>query len=269
MNLSNVIGLGISVAIVLGATWGATHSFAIFIDPHAMLIVVGGTMAASMVCFSIKRVLNLTKVFMKRVLGINKKDYISIIQQIVQVSQASRKGRKSLEAVVGQISDPFLKDAVEVLFWLEADVTPEEMRELLECRVQTHFERYHEEAEIFRVMSKFPPAFGLMGTSIGMISLLQSLGKADSKDQLGPSMAVALVATLYGIIMANFIFIPIAENLTAQTREDLISRRMVVEGIMLIAANRPTSFVEEKVKSFLLPSERGDAGPGSSRKAAA
>ena len=135
------------------------------------------------------------------------------------------------------------------------------MRSLLETRVETHFERYMVEADIFRAISKFPPAFGLMGTTLGMIALLQALGRSDAKNLIGPSMAIALVATLYGIVLSNFVFIPIAENLTQQTREDLIARRIVVEGIMLIAADKPTQFVEEKVKSFLLPSERGLASP--------
>jgi chemotaxis protein MotA len=76
-------------------------------------------------------------------------------------------------------------------------------------------------------------------------------------------MAVALVATFYGIVLANFVFTPIAENLTKQSKEDLVARRMVIEGIMLIAADMPTRFIEEQVLSYLLPSERGDGKAGS------
>lgn len=87
-------------------------------------------------------------------------------------------------------------------------------------------------------------------------------------------MAIALVATLYGIVLSNFIFVPIAENLTQQSKEDLVARRIVVEGIMLIASDKPSQFVEEKVKSFLLPSERGGGkarrpAPKGDKKAAA
>jgi chemotaxis protein MotA len=124
--------------------------------------------------------------------------------------------------------------------------------------VKTHYHLYQSEAKIFRTMSKFPPAFGLMGTTMGMIALLQSLGDANAKDMIGPSMAIALVATLYGLVLTNFVFIPIAENLTKQTQEDLIARSIVVEGVMLINADKPTRYVEEKAKSFLLPSQRKD-----------
>ena len=86
-----------------------------------------------------------------------------------------------------------------------------------------------------------------------MIALLQSLGNANAKNMIGPSMSIALVATLYGLVLTNFIFVPIAENLTKQSKEDMVFKTIVVEGIMLIADNKPTKYVEEKMKSFLLP----------------
>jgi len=143
------------------------------------------------------------------------------------------------------------------------------LRGILETRAETHFERYLDEADIFKTMSKFPPAFGLLGTTLGMIALLKSLGAEGGKNAVGPSMAIALVATLYGIGLANFIFIPIAENLTKQAKEDLVARRIVVEGIMLIADAIPAQLVEEYLRSFLLPSERAPLSqPGSGQQTA-
>jgi chemotaxis protein MotA len=150
-----------------------------------------------------------------------------------------------------------------MLFWSK-EISAEELRDLLETRVNTHYKLYMAEAKVFKTMAKFPPAFGLMGTTMGMIALLQSLGSPDAKNMIGPAMAIALVATLYGLVLTNFVFIPIAENLTKQTQEDLMARNIVVEGIMLMNADRPTKYVEEKVKSFLLPKQRRQAG----RKAA-
>jgi chemotaxis protein MotA len=259
MNFSTLIGFLAAVSVFSGALITSAKNFSIFLDSHAILIVVGGTAAATQICFSLSKVIGLTRVFFKRILGRSKIDYLALIDQIVFLSQSNRKGRQAFEAAITKIRDPFLADAAKVLFWLDAEISPEDLRSLLETRAETHFERYIQEAEIFRVMSRFPPAFGLLGTTLGMIALLQALGKADSKNLIGPSMSIALVATLYGIVLSNFLFIPIAENLTQQSRDDLISRRIVVEGIMLIAADKPTQFVEEKVKSFLLPSERGNA----------
>ncbi len=111
------------------------------------------------------------------------------------------------------------------------------------------------DAITFRTLSKFPPAFGLMGTTLGMIALLQGLGEDGAADKIGPSMAIALITTLYGLAVSNFILIPIAENLAKQAQEDLTMRLMIVEGIMLIQEGEPTKYIEESIKSYLLPSE--------------
>lgn len=272
MNFSTLVGFVAASAVFGAALVMSAKNFLIFLDSHAILIVIGGTLSASFICFSLPRVFGLLKVFGKRMLGKTKHDYLSVIDQIVFLSQANRKGRAAFEAAIAKVRDPFLADAARVLFWLDAEVEKEDLRSLLETRAETHFERYMQEADVFRVMARFPPAFGLLGTTLGMIALLQALGRSGSKDQIGPSMSIALVATLYGIVLANFVFIPIAENLTQQSRDDLVARRIVVEGIMLIAADKPTQFVEEKVKSFLLPSERGTSSasrkPGVAKKAA-
>ena len=265
MNISSLVGFICSFAVFLGALMMTSRNSMIFIDLHAILIVIGGTTSASFVCFSFPRVFGLVKVFVRRMLGKMKRDYIAIIAEVVTLSTAARKGKQSLEAAAKGLSDPFLKDAAEILFWLESDVSQDRLRALLEQRANTHFERYLDEANIFRTIAKFPPAFGLMGTTLGMIALLQSLGQPDAKSLIGPSMAIALVATLYGIVLANFVFTPIAENLTKQTKEDFLARKIVVEAIMLIADNTPTKFVEEHCKSFLLPSERGGKAGGGAR----
>ena len=108
-----------------------------------------------------------------------------------------------------------------------------------------------------------------MGTALGIVALLQSMGGPDAKDRIGPAMAVALVTTIYGLAISNFILIPIAENLTKQTQEDLICRKIVIEGILLINEDKSPRYIEEKVKSFLLPNQRAKvgnfSGPASSR----
>jgi chemotaxis protein MotA len=265
MNFSTLIGFAASAAIFIVAMVMSTDNIMVFADTHALLIVVGGTMAASLVCFSMPQVLALFKVFARSMLGQKKHDYNKLVEEIAMLSRGYREGRTALTQTVAKINDPFLRDAAGILSWLESDVTPEELRTLLETRASTHYERYLNEAEIFRTMAKFPPAFGLMGTTLGMISLLQSLGAANAKSRIGPAMSIALVATLYGIVLANFVFTPIAENLAKQTQEDLTARKMVVEGVMSIVAGKPTAFVVEHAKSFLLPSERDDKGGGPAR----
>lgn len=266
MNVSSIIGILISLVVFGTALATTSNNFRIFLDLHAILIVVGGTFAAGFVCFSVPRVLGLMQVFLKRVLGVSKRDYNALIADISRLSQAARKGG-SLEPTVAALRDPFLKDSAQLLDWKEMEIPQDQLRDLLETRAETNFVRHMDDAAIFATLAKFPPAFGLMGTTLGMIALLQSLGAEGSKNAIGPSMSVALVATLYGVVLANFVFIPISEQLKKQSKEDALARCMIVEGVLMIADGLPTRFVEERMKSYLLPHERaqGDAG-GSARQ---
>ncbi len=265
MNFSTLLGFVLSAVVFFSAVVKSTTNFGIFFDFHAFLIVFGGTCTASLVCFNQKKLFALVKVFIYRIMGLNKRNYPKLIEEVIRLTQAYQQSSRAYEDEISQVTDPFLSDAAEVLFWIESDVPPEQLRDLLETRAGTHFEQYMDQANMFRTISKFPPAFGLLGTTLGMITLLQSLGAIASKNQIGPAMAIGLVATLYGIALSNFLFIPIAENLTKQTKEDMVARRIVVEGIMLIYEKLPPRFVEEKIKSFLLPGERGPAIVGNTK----
>jgi len=260
MNFSTIIGVTVALGVFIASLVTSTDNLMMFLNGHAILIVIGGTCAASFICFPVMKVISLIGVFGRRMVGKTKIDYGRIIGDILKLSAAMRQSKKSYETSLQTLKDPFLKDAAEVLFWIESNITPEQLRDLLETRVKTHFHSYMQEADIFRVISKFPPAFGLMGTTLGMIALLSSLGNPGASSSIGPSMAVALVATLYGVALTNFVFVPIAENLSKQTKEDSVSRQMVVEGIMLIQAGVPTSYIEAKLNSYLLPSQRPKTG---------
>jgi chemotaxis protein MotA len=262
MNLGTLIGIISSLVVFSVAVVFTLTNSSVLIDFHAILIVVGGTLAASLICFPMDQMVKLFKVFFKRVLGTNKKDYNQIINDIGILSKAWRRSKSDFEGALAAIRDPFLRDAGRALFWLEGDISEAELRDLLDTMIATHYDEYMDEAKIFRTLGRFPPAFGLMGTTLGLIALFQALGGSDGASAIGPGMAVALCATLYGLFLANFVFIPIAENLEKQTHEDMVARKMIAESVMLIQAKKPTKYVIEKAKSFLLPSKRpGGTGP--------
>jgi chemotaxis protein MotA len=257
MNFSTLVGFIFSAVVFLGAIITSSDNFFFFFNPHAILIVLGGTMAVTLICFPLPRLIDLLKVFFKRMLGKNRKNYIEIIEDIVKLANSYEQGYQKFAQTIEEVKDPFLFDSAKVLEWGEAEISEDHLRELLENRADTFYARYMKEAGIFRTISKFPPAFGLLGTTLGMISLMQSLGPG-AEGNIGSSMAIALVATLYGVAASNLIFIPIAENLSEQTEDDQIARRIVVEGVMMIYKGVPVQFIEENAKSFLLPKERGD-----------
>ena len=256
VNLTTIFGFLSAIGLLVGSVLTSLKNASAFLDIPSLVIVFGGTAAATIISFPLSKVITLTKVFVKRVLGLTKRDYPQLIKDLEALNDAYLVSKKNFEAKIPSVKDPFLVDAANVLFWLESDVETDHLRDLLDQRADTMQSRYDQESAIYNVISKFPPAFGLMGTTLGMIGLLQSLGGDSSA--IGPAMSVALITTLYGVTLSNMIFIPIAENLKQQSYEDDVARRLVVEGIMLIEQKKPTKFVVEKLKSYLLPSERGD-----------
>jgi chemotaxis protein MotA len=112
------------------------------------------------------------------------------------------------------------------------------------------------EANMFRTIGRFPPAFGLLATTLGMIALLQQIGQPGSQKLIGPAMSIGLIGTLYGIALANFVFLPIAENLTERTEEEMALRRMIVEGALMLKSQVNPITMRETMNSFLLPKER-------------
>jgi len=228
----------------------------VLIDVKSLVIVVGGTVTAALSSFSIKDIFILLKVFFKRVFGLNTPKYLEIIHEVVELSKINNRGKKAFEGAISSLKHPFLKDGAEALFWSESNISDTELRELLETRAMTHYTEYMSGANVFRTIAKFPPAFGLLGTTLGMIRLLQSFDGSGGINNIGPAMAIALITTFYGVALSNFVLIPIGEYLAKQTREDYLARIILVEGLMLIHQKKPIKFVEERLKSYLLPSKR-------------
>lgn len=273
MNISTLLGVVASAVIFVLSIFLALDDTSGFLDFNSALIVIGGSGAITLVCFPLEKLMTLLKIFSKRVFGLNKKDYVGMINEIGELNDAWLQSKRSFEERIAKVQNLFLRDACEVLFWAESEVPEEEMVDLLNQRADTHMERYNADAEVFRTIAKFPPAFGLIGTILGMIALLQTLGNEGAENNIGPAMAIALITTLYGVAIANMIFIPIAENLSAQNKEDDTLRRIIVEGVLLIQKGLPTGFVIEKISAQLLPSERfakskGSGGNSSQGKAA-
>lgn len=254
MNFSSLFGVVAGAAVLFGAMSGATTDLGFFLDWHGILIVVGGTAAAASISFPINKILELTRVFALRVLGHKKVDFQGTIQQILELNKKAGMGANGLKYAINDIKHDFLREAVELV--AAGVLTESELRQTLEQRVATTEERYLKEANMFRIIGRFPPAFGLLATTLGMIAVLQQIGQPDSQKLIGPAMSIGLIGTLYGIALANLVFIPIAENLTERTEEEILLRRMIVEGsIMLKQQVNPLS-MREGLNSFLLPKDR-------------
>jgi chemotaxis protein MotA len=256
MNYSSIIGLLISVGVMYGAMTGATDNMDFFLDFHGILIVCGGTLAASSVSYSIKDIFTLMRVFFLRVLGRNQPNIKEVISQLIEVHKKYTLGNNAINDLLPTLKHPFLREAVSLLS--TGVLNEQELRNTLEQRLKTIETEYMHDANMLRTIGRFPPAFGLMATTLGMIGLLQKIGQPDSQKLIGPAMSVGLIGTLYGIALANLVFIPIAENLTERTHEEVRARKLIIEGILMLKIQANPIAVRELLNSYLLPKQRLD-----------
>lgn len=254
MNISSLLGIILALVVFIGGAATSSKDVKIFLDPHAILIVIGGTLAATMISFSIGNIIKMVKVFFSKILGNSLSQYEVVIREIVEVAKGYRENPNYLAEKTKTIKNHFLKEGLEMM--AEGGMDAREMDIILAKRANTHYVRYEEEAEMFKTLAKFPPAFGLLGAVLGIISMMQNLGSADAMKSVGPALAVALIATLWGIAIANFVFIPLGENLTKFNKQDNTIRQMIIDGIKLIRQKKHPIVVEENIKSYLLPEER-------------
>ncbi len=253
MNIFSIIGFLIAIAVLIVGLFLSTTNVKMFVDYPSMFIVLGGTFAATAISFQVDRLGALLKVFFLRVIKGKKADFQNVIKELMVITEKYRKG-DSLANIKGSTSDHFIIECLELL---EDNILDhEELFEVMDSRVQNMNNLYTEEANKFKSLGKFPPAFGMMGTTIGMIVLLANLGGADAIKMIGPAMGVCLITTLYGVVIANLAVIPIAENLIESSKENYLKNMIIVEGIKLVQAKTNPVIVAEKLNSFLHPSQR-------------
>lgn len=257
MNKSILIGVIFTNAVFLYTAYLALGSLKRLYDYHSIVLVLGGTLG--MVIFSFPfRELRLTfKESLRGIFSIPHRSRLEIIQEIVSLSKAKRKGDAAFDGAVQSLKDAFIKDAASILFWADAEVSPEDFRNLLETKASALYENKMTTPRTLKGITKFPPALGMMGTILGLVGMLYSMSDPAAKANMGSSFAVALMATLYGIMCNNLVLFPLAENITVYIKEEFSTNIMIVEGIMMIQARRPTKYVEEKLLSFLPAEEKG------------
>ena len=239
MNFSSFFGLMLGASVLYLGLKETTDNILMFLDLHSILLVIGGTTAAASISYPINQVLGLFKVFFLRVLGKRRIDYAEVITQLIELNKKAANGLSALNEAIPGIKHDFLKEAIGLV---AAGVLSErEIRDVLEQRLKTTKAHYMHDAEMFKSIGRFPPAFGLLATTLGMITLLGKIGQPDSQKLIGPAMSIGLIGTLYGIAIANLVFLPIAENLLNLTHEEVALRRVIVEEVPCCDNNQPDS----------------------------
>jgi len=242
--LGIVIGFTcIIITIVLGGTVGA------FLHLPSAFVVLGGTIAATMVAYPVKS-LKLVLKAAKKAFQKNNLDLHDDIELVVKIANiARREGLLALEGELEQIENPFLKKGIMLI----ADGADTELiKSIMQTEIYFLQERHTQSQTVLNSMSSYAPAFGMVGTLIGLINMLQGL---DDPDSLGPGMSTALITTFYGVILANLVFGPIAKKLKAQSEGETLQKELIMEGILSIQDGENPRIIRDKLMSFIARSD--------------
>ncbi|MFG1494720.1 motility protein A [Halobacteriovorax sp. ZH4_bin.1] len=255
MNISTIIGFSMALFVFVVGLWLSSDDLKIFLDYPSLFIVTGGTLAATAISFDVTRLMELLKIFFRRLVFNKRINYMTTIEEVMEAAEKYRKGEE-ISSIINSVNDEFFKECLELY---GSDVLEkEEFLDIIYDRADRILESYGEEANKIKSISKFPPAFGMMGTTIGMIVLLANLGGEDAIKMIGPAMGVCLITTLYGVAIANLFFIPFAENLSANNKEIYLKKMIIIEGVSLLIEKTNPIIVGIKLNSFLKPSQRMD-----------
>ncbi len=265
MDFATLIGLLLGVGLigyaVVGVSSALPKGVMTFVDIQSLMIVLGGTIAATAIAFPVKDVLslyrNLTAIF-----SAEREKNRDTLKEIVELATVSRKGSAELEKALESVSNLFLKDGIQFI----VDGLPEEdIREILETRVSNREIREDAEANVFRTMGTLSPAFGMVGTLVGLVAMLFAMGAApadgsggdvDPAAKLGQAMGVALITTFYGAIFANLFFNPMAAKLRSRIEKRNVSQYMIIEGVIMLKNRKHPILVREFLNSYLPPKDR-------------
>lgn len=258
MDIASLVGmlLGVVMFIFGVISSGGVAGLRSMWDSASFIITVGGSLAGTIGSYKLQDFIggikSMALIFKNETL-----DPAQVIRNIIDLSNTARKeGLLALEEAGNGIEDDFLKKGI----MLVVDGTdPELVRGIMETDLSCIEARHKKYIAVWEKWAELGPAWGMIGTLIGLILMLQEMSDPSS---IGPKMAVALVTTLYGSLIANWLCNPVASKLKVNNDIEMMMKEITVEGILSIQAGENPRVIEEKLKSFLAPSVRNDAGEG-------
>lgn len=258
MDIASILGLIICFGmVILGIiTSGGIQMAPNFIDPPSIAITFGGAFCCVMASMQLKQFIEGVKSF-TLILKVPNFDTAGTIQKIIELSNVARKeGLLSLEEAAGDLDDEFLKKGILLI----VDGTdPELVRAIMDTELMSLEDRHKEKIGFWENIAAMGPAWGMIGTLVGLVNMLQQM---DDPGSIGPSMATALITTLYGSLLANWIATPVATKLKANNSAEVTLKEIMIEGLLSIQAGENPRVIEEKLKSFLAPKDRVTEGEG-------
>jgi chemotaxis protein MotA len=252
MDIATMVGAVAGFVLICGAIFMGGGAGAFFNVP-AMLITFGGTACATLVHFPLAEVLRIFAV-VKRTFAVNIPPADRVIRDMSEFARTARRdGVLALEESMRSCDDEFLSKGLQLIVdGTESD----QIREVMLIELNTLQRRNRIGASILSFMGEAAPAFGMIGTLIGLVQMLRQL---EDPSMIGVGMATALLTTFYGALLANLLFIPLAGKLQTRAKEEETIRRMMIEGLQGIQSGANPSVLEDRLMSFLAPGERARA----------
>lgn len=249
MDLGTIFGfLGTWVLILWAMVSG--DSLLIFVDIPSMIMVVGGTFTVLFFCFPASYIKGAIKVFKKGFFHQSKSVEKLITDMVSYAEVARRDGILSLENTAKEIDDEFIVSGIQ----MAVDGTdPELIEQIMTNDLDNLMDRHGTNKSILDAMGKYAPAFGMIGTLVGLVIMLQNM---DDPSKIGPGMAVALLTTMYGAIVANAFALPLSDRLARRSAEEVLMKTIIIKGVMAIQSGDNPRIVEQKLRTFLPPSIR-------------
>lgn len=240
-----IMSFGLVSAAIVGGS-----SLTLFVDSASMLIVFGGTGGAILTHYPLGTVFSVGKIIRKTLVGKTPSTSGILDQFMDYANRARREGILSLEPVVASLTDPYLKKGLQ----LTVDgLEPESIQTIMEAEINNVEARHQVGIEMLSAMGAYAPALGMIGTVIGLVQMLQTMADPST---IGPAMAIALITTFYGAILANLVCLPMVGKLKHRSREELHIMEMQMEGVLGISRGENPRIIEERLSSYQPPRER-------------
>ncbi|MGW8195614.1 MAG: motility protein A [Desulforhopalus sp.] len=249
MDLSTVIGIGAAFGLMIMAILQG-GPLIIFVNLPSVLIVFGGTLGNTLVHYPFNNVFDAFNVAKKTILHKEMSANVLIVQLMAFADKARKEGILALQGAMEQVEDDFLKKAMQMAV---DGQEPETLRSMLNTEIEYIQVRHGKGAEIFTSIASYAPAMGMVGTLIGLVQMLQTI---DDPSSIGPAMAVALLTTFYGAVIANVVCLPMAGKLRNRSASEVLIKTLIIEGMQSILSGENPRIMEQKLHAFIAPKLR-------------
>ncbi len=262
ISIASTVGATLGFAMIIGAIVHGTTNYAAFLSFEGFMIVVGGSLAVAFMSFQANYVVDALKaigsMFM-RATATHENLHKDLINVIAWARVVKEKGLRGLEDAMeskeskNAVRDPFIRYGLNMVV---SNYTPDEVRDMMETAAEATFERDTTPARVLLAMASHAPAFGMVGTLVGMVIMLGKFG--DDMSGVGHGLAIALLATLYGVVTARMIYMPAASKIMQKQEGLRFRNHLITEGMAMLVANKSPRYIQDRLNSFLRPESHYD-----------